>query len=377
MQDDLIMNSSICKLCKSAIADQTGSHIIPAFLISSGLNYKGKRDRDNELFFAVSSRGFNRTYFGRKILPDTIKEIKGRDLTDEEIENNRNRLIVDFIFCCDCEKKLSVLEGFFSREIYDSLVRGVMNFDLSDKGYGLSTVYEPIDLLIRLFVISIVWRASVSGVMASKFKGTEENKLRKILYNCLDLDINVILRRSIENEASLRDFPIIMCYSDKEAVESTRQFVYGHMSKIPYFLVANQFMICFYAKGKQLKAPQDDDIFGLMDMIDRSEVINYRMNLFKITKLTREQTNLIKGNYVLFNRDHTVKMIKNTISRVFEHFFKDRPSDAIKNQILYNIVNNDASKADRFSEDNILKHISAFLGNNQLAIMSGLKRRRE
>ena len=53
----------LCNLCKENVADKTGSHIIPAFIISSGLNQKGDRGRDKELYFSMSSANFTKAYF--------------------------------------------------------------------------------------------------------------------------------------------------------------------------------------------------------------------------------------------------------------------------------------------------------------------------
>ncbi len=102
------MSSSpcICNLCQKREADKKGSHIIPAFIVSSTLNLNGSRDRDKELFVTMSGKSFTETFFGRNVSPEAIEEFKGRALSDEEIESNKNPLIKDLILCRECEKRL-------------------------------------------------------------------------------------------------------------------------------------------------------------------------------------------------------------------------------------------------------------------------------
>ena len=46
---------TLCKLCKKAVADQTGSHIFTYSFIKSAINEVGQTKRNKELFFAKSS----------------------------------------------------------------------------------------------------------------------------------------------------------------------------------------------------------------------------------------------------------------------------------------------------------------------------------
>src|SRR4051812_14167058 len=108
-------SNCFCLICQRNKADKKGSHLIPAFIISTALSYEGTKRRDYEVMAMTTSTGLTEMFVGRNILPETIRSVTARDI-DEHIEDNLNPNVKDFIFCSNCEKRLSILESYFANK---------------------------------------------------------------------------------------------------------------------------------------------------------------------------------------------------------------------------------------------------------------------
>lgn len=161
---------SICKFCKTAVADKTGSHIFTSSLISNCINQPGKKGRDKELMFGFGQDGSVDNYIGSQILPEKIEEIKGSSMSDEEIESNSNDLVYDYAFCTSCEKLFGVIESKFSPEIVNIRAGAAKSFKDSE--------------LARVYFLIQVLRASVVKYNDWTLTLEFEEKLRFVLFEC-------------------------------------------------------------------------------------------------------------------------------------------------------------------------------------------------
>ncbi len=125
----------ICPLCQIDQADNKNSHIIPKFL--------GK-----PLFEKITPR--NTLQLNKK-----GKAIKIQDIPKE-----------DFLICKSCEKRLEILETYFSRKLI-----GLKNYNNRKDRFkilkiGPNQILECLDLdpfLFKLFYYSLIWRISVTS----------------------------------------------------------------------------------------------------------------------------------------------------------------------------------------------------------------------
>lgn len=152
-----------CLLCKYNAADETGSHIVPSFIMK---RINGGWKRDHEVGFVIKT-GIVEPYFGRCIYED-----KRREITDhEELMESRDNLDVsDYIFCKDCEKYFSLLESAYAPSLY---------LPFTEKANTINNKVAAKDAL--LFWCSIVWRISVTGHLGQKLSPYLEDRLRKAL----------------------------------------------------------------------------------------------------------------------------------------------------------------------------------------------------
>ncbi|TKC08043.1 hypothetical protein FA048_12835 [Pedobacter polaris] len=200
----------LCELCKKNEADKTGSHIIPHFLLKRVDNLDGSDKRDLEFGFRIGN-GNVKGYFGRSIQPEKLEETYG-EVTDELIAGSRSEMIVDFLLCSDCEKKLAEIEHSYSPSIE--------KFE--------KTTFKSNDdpQLSTLFWASVFWRASVSGTLAIKLSDEHEELLR------------IFLNNGLKTEESEADFTGIKYRLLKiEGYQEDRDgFVnFGHNQTNPYY----------------------------------------------------------------------------------------------------------------------------------------------
>ena len=162
---DMTGSTHSCRLCGKEQADKKGSHIVPHFLLKRVINIEGKTQRDYELGFRIDKMGMS-SHFGRAVQPEKLEETFG-EISDEDIANNQQQLVVDNYYCSGCEKRFSLIESAYSKtlnkietEVYES---------------GVSTI------LGLLFWGSVVWRISNHGKSGVKLKYEQEELLRSIL----------------------------------------------------------------------------------------------------------------------------------------------------------------------------------------------------
>lgn len=153
-----------CKLCITAEADKTNSHIVPKWMaktmLNTGKGYKG---------FSLNT---STTHLPRKPSQDIPKE--------------------DYILCTSCEQYFSVIETWYKNAIHNQLHGTPRNKNyeeqINQKGAKWAEFTDPNMMrLARLFYYSILWRTHITSAELwnnIKLPSREEEYLRKILLEC-------------------------------------------------------------------------------------------------------------------------------------------------------------------------------------------------
>src|SRR5687767_11238017 len=210
------MQINQCHLCKSKPALKKNSHIISKFLC------KG-------LFESINPR---------HILAISKKSIKKVQDTPKE----------NFILCVSCEKRIEILETCFAKIIgeINNYLSYPKKFNRINQGY-----IEYIDckeihpVLYKLFIYSLVWRASISNLVSfQRFKLPEhsEEELRQFL------NTNLTTRKT-ELVASLSNIKQIPEYHScliKPKVKSRGIFTAYNANKSLHLLLLVDFGLLFY-----------------------------------------------------------------------------------------------------------------------------------
>jgi hypothetical protein len=211
-----------CKLCVVKKADETGSHLIPHFLLKRVVNVQGKTGRDQEMGFNLGTTTSTAS-FGRAVSPEKLKDLYG-DLSEEDIENNVDPHVVDNYFCKDCEKRLATIESTYSKVISNTTA----------KSNGLPAI---------LFWTSIFWRMSISKKYGQFLTQEQEEKLRIFLNKYLSKDISEVAGNLNESQIEEQkiSYKILRCndYSD----EHPTHILFHPEFFFPYTLLIDEFIV--------------------------------------------------------------------------------------------------------------------------------------
>lgn len=215
----------VCMLCRKKPADKSGSHMVPHFLIAKVFSYDGSSHRDKVMVDVDHlSEGYKEHYFGAQVYGDTISEVMGRELTDEEVDTEiqkTNALTLDYVFCKDCENRFGVIESY-----YADILNGKI------KTYPAAIPY--------LFWISVMWRMSV-GKMGTVLEKKHEETLRKILNDCL-----AFTRENIVTDGSKKGYCAYSLYKAEDTRDETLGILGPHSPTMPYQALIGGYLVDFY-----------------------------------------------------------------------------------------------------------------------------------
>lgn len=230
-----------CMLCRKNDATQKNSHITPSFLVSMVASYDGSYQRDKELMYTITPLQ-SKVYTGA--LPDTTLETTFNtvNLSEERIQTElkHNPETLDYIFCPDCEKKLSTyLETPYASNLKQN-----------------QSINAEIPIL---FWISVIWRKSIAGHYGFKLPLTLENRLRECLYKYFEINENIELRTSLLNGLNFR-YKILHCENFSKAEYGCIHGEYYEESQLITILLGD---ICICGMFETDEIPDKYSFFGL------------------------------------------------------------------------------------------------------------------
>ncbi|QNA46131.1 hypothetical protein [Lacibacter sediminis] len=328
------MSKPLCKLCQQREANQTGSHIFSFFLIKDAINNAGSKRRENEISFELSTASFASSYFGSEILPDHIKEVKGRELTEEEIREQENPYTKDNILCSECEKKLSTLETAVADKIFSKLRKIKLDQGLEYQVYEISE-----NLLLRVFVYSLAWRAAITGFGEFRMDFEHQEVLREILNLTLDLSEDALLKKLQDNEDLVTSLPIRIAFF--ETTGTNDNAIYCHWEKRPYSILINDFCFQLFFKGDLTKFIPDT-FFGITGILKKKGFHNMQESKLQIAAISNEKRKTINHSLYKFIAHQILKRAEKDFRTGFVHFLRrDAPRWVVADFIREVTLNND------------------------------------
>jgi hypothetical protein len=263
----------ICKLCNIKEANQTGSHITSAFLLSSQLGKRGE-----EKGFVITTN------------PDQDYSINHGDKGVKE----------DYILCRDCERRLGVVEEIYATEITHKIEENKFeqNFKRTDfkSGYYKLESFKVHSIAFQLLMQSNIWRASISQEQLFAHFKLSDNLEERMRFN-IDLFLPVVINfkiaqslkewtKMIDDCNALFDYiPIAIVKAENiENKEMTFEF-FDNISKSPYHIILNENLILVYND----RLEWNDDFFDLKDELPFPEIINYKYQNPLITVISNQR----------------------------------------------------------------------------------------
>lgn len=263
---------AICKLCKIKEATQTGSHIIPSFLMKRIDNVQGKTKRENELGFYITDH-IVKPYFGTETPTKKLEEVFGK-ITDEDIENHRSPDIMDHILCPECEKRFAFVESQYAETL------------LKKQTTSYTTKIDK-NVSFALWM-SIVWRISIAGNYGIKLSYRKEENLRRLLNDNLVLktkSVNDLKKQAKQYRLSYR---LLRCIN---YTENEGGFVFCKISpKEPVAISLGEYILFLYTRKKR-KKDKGFSFFGF----DEFKSVSNKNNLFEDESVFVIDTNTFKS----------------------------------------------------------------------------------
>lgn len=331
----------LCKLCGLKEATQTNSHIITLALIKEALNHSNIKERDYDVTFMLSNTDIPKSYFGRNVSPEHIEEVLGRSLAEKEISENKNPFTEDFIFCPDCEKKISLLETEFINRVYSKLnsLKNIEKLPADKKQNRLYSLNLFETKVTYLFCYSIFFRTSIASENGHKLDQKIKEHLRKTLDSCLSLKVEKLTNRIMELKKSDLKFPVILCFlEDFETSDKTGNLIFLNKSKQPHFIWANDVALFLFEKDSHISSSVEF-LFGFSQALIYKEYFTTERKKMNICVLTNKKREKIIDGTLKFMAKENMKFFKLLFNDMCKKLFRRRGTVDEQNLFGYHFSN--------------------------------------
>lgn len=355
------MNVPICRLCKNENANQTGSHIFSWFLIRDAINKLGNKRRDNEITFHISTEKFVKTYFGREITPDQIRRIKGEELSDDEINQMVNPFTKDNIICSKCEKRLSKLEEINNINFFQAL----NEYKVNSPNYDIHEFQEG--ELIRLFIYSLAWRASIVNQNDFQMDASHEEKLRTLLAKVLSIDETQLYQNISSNKNEINSYPLIITFS--QTIGENTNFIFCSGNKRPYAMILNSLSFQLFFNPKHTKRI-NETLFGINQIISKNKLLNMNEPKIKIGILSNAQRSIINRKLGGYIAHKLLKRATDLFKEGFESIFQRPCPPGIVRFFVTNVALSRQDQVEKFTPEHFIQIATQVI--HEYALMNAL-----
>lgn len=270
----------VCLLCGNNEANDTGSHVIPHFLIKSMVSTAPNEKRAaNDLSFKLTETETD-YHVAREVKIETIESTFNKSVDDIDLENNSDLFTVDNKWCVDCEKKLSTLEGVASEE-YKKVV---------DNGCRTVTMTKN-STSFRLMIYSILWRVSVTNFLPDKISFGFEQTLKELLNDCLDQDRKQLLENCSVQSERINSFPLLLGRTFNE--DPSANHVYSYPNKNPQTYILNDLIV-------NVSEDENFDFKAVVPAISEIDqaALNYQNDNLEILIYSQEEYDEIRNDLI-------------------------------------------------------------------------------
>lgn len=338
-----------CKLCKEKLAEKKGSHIVPHFLLKRIENIDGKKGREYELAYEIGEIE-TQPHIGRAVSPEKLEETYGK-LTDEEIiiKNQSSSLVVDHIFCADCEKRLAVIESEYAK----TLVK-------KDTKIYSSTL--PVEIAM-LFWMSVIWRMSVNEKSGTKLSKGENEILRRILNRYLELWIDDIEIKQMQIACDLKKISYKLLRSPDYSNKDFTLLMLDPRYRNPYSLLIDEYLLLFSFKSNYSNS-LSKEFYSFEDKISNIPNNKIGSGNEQIFPLTQSIFANINQSVINKLRDVRVKHIKTFLNTLDRELGYPRLPEDWKKRVFQEIVSDEKKPGRKYTIEDLKSSVIKVLRDN-------------
>ncbi|MCE7057533.1 hypothetical protein LZF95_22825 [Algoriphagus sp. AGSA1] len=319
-----------CKLCKSSNAVKKGSHIIPHFLLKKIENIDGSKLRDMELGFTLTATD-SKVHFGRAVPPEKLEKVLGK-IEESDIENNNHPMILDYIFCSNCEIRFSNIESIYSIGLSKPI-----NSNNESGNSGVISI---------LFWVSVFWRLSI--IYPKIFSKKEIEFMRKSLDRFLTSNGEEINEKGIIESHTFEKIGLRILKSVLNDTDASHHMIHPRF-KYPYSMIIHD-MVITLAFSNNFSIYKNSNLFGLSnEILESSPTLpsgNEKLNPLDSSIL--RSMNLEVVNTSVRQRVKSFNSILNEIHVRLGGRGNTMPTD-IKSLIWSHMANKENEKAKQFT----------------------------
>ena len=346
-----------CLICDQNIANQTGAHIFPAWMVASAFDPKA-RTRGHEVIYAMYLLDSKLPFFGNSVSPDKIKEEIGRDLTDEEARSQENLITVDNIWCRQCENRLKQVEDYF----LENVDRKIVDFAICNDLY-INTLHEANKYLIRLFLYSLILRASLARFTGFQLDIRSSTRLKSFINEYIKNDFKTTIKylETAENKDQLLKFPL-RCIKMEQRTNETMGLVFVHNKyNKPYCFLINRYIIQFYGKGDRSHF-NSDSFFGISSIVHEApDFKNYKEESFRVAQINLKLWEGIKKKVIDVQTKKRMESFILMFKMMFKSKFGHAPSRPLIARFLKVLTDNDLPLGIKYTKEKIVEAMNKTL----------------
>jgi len=330
-----------CKLCAIKDADDTGSHVVPHFLLKRIFNVENAKGRDQEVSFKISASDVQ-TSFGRSVQPEKLEELFG-ELTDEELEAKEMAdLVVDHEWCKSCEKKFADLESFYAKTLAVENEK-----EYQSTGNSLAAL---------MFWLSIIWRISVTGKGNLRLSAKDQRKIRNLLN---EYEPGTDNKEFIKKWSPVLDEISYQVYRSadyhKKIGPEHGTFLLDGRSKRPYTLMVDEFTVLIFMKKSHLK--QKAVTFFGFEKLDGA-LSNY-VSGENVTPLSVEEYGKYVSEVVQFMKNIKLGFYKAKLNRLYHTLgHQGNMPKHIVNEVMDQMTNDEKKLGRKYTYEDFAKSTS-------------------
>lgn len=297
----------LCPLCGVNEADDTGSHVVPYFLIKSMVSLDPDNKRSGQdMIFKLSDHGTD--FYVRGGTEEDFVKTFGKDVDDVDLSDNRDLFTVDNKWCKSCEAMFATLESLAAMEYSQILANGTRVHTM------------PNSEVFRLFIYSVLWRLSVTSFLPNSISKEFETKLHNYLIDCLDADPKELKRKCLEKKDELCQYPLLVGRTFEE--ESSRNEVYAYDNSEPKTFIFNDLII-------NISESSQFDLNGVKPPYteEDTEFLNKDEDQLKVILYSQEEYELLKKESVQRYVLNETRRLKVQLVNLFVKFVGRPPSE--------------------------------------------------
>ena len=325
-----------CRLCSRRNADQTGSHIITAWLIATSFK-EDSLSRDQEIIHKISNVDPEQIFIGRGVSVARIEDLLGREMYDHEIKAQKNEFVRDNFLCFDCEKRMKVVEDYF-KSVHVKIKKQIIltkSFLVSDSN----------NLLIRMFFYINFWRASICNF--SEFQLSKP--LITLLSSILDQNLSLTLKETeinCKNDSKrISSLPLIIYKSDEVEHTTSKNVHFKLGTRTPFTAFLNDYLILLY-ENHTPTLNKLSEWSVLKGIVKPYYFNNYQEKDFSFGYLNKSDFGKIKQRFIDNYSDEIINSVKGRYREIYQKQFGIYPTTIQEEEFTKFLIHNPNRKGD-------------------------------